>query len=288
MKVGVVGASGLIGGAVLTALEQNGHQWVGFSRSPAGRKGEWRTLQDGLSGLDAIVNLAGDSIDKRWTDENKKRFYESRVGVTEDIVAALKELPASERPGILVNASAVGYYGDQADTVLTEAADQGTGYLAELCEQWEAAAEKAKALGLRVVLGRIGVVLASQASAWQRMKPVFSIGIGGKLGSGKQYWPIVHVDDITGAILHILTQDAISGPVNLVGQTTVTNTEFTQSLGQLLSRPTIFSVPAFALKLVFGGFSDALLASYRVEADVLQKSGYSFKYPTLAKLLSAL
>lgn len=288
MKVGVVGASGLIGGAVLTALEQNGHQWVGFSRSTAGRKGEWRTLQDGLSGLDAIVNLAGDSIDKRWTDENKKRFYESRVGVTEDIVAALKELPASERPGILVNASAVGYYGDQADTVLTEAADQGTGYLAELCEQWEAAAEKAKALGLRVVLGRIGVVLASQASAWQRMKPVFSIGIGGKLGSGKQYWPIVHVDDITGAILHILTQDAISGPVNLVGQTTVTNTEFTQSLGQLLSRPTIFSVPAFALKLVFGGFGDALLASYRVEAEVLQKSGYSFKYPTLAKLLSAL
>ena len=184
MKVGIVGASGLVGSAVRAALEEGGHQWVGFSRSPEGRSGDWRKLSDGFSGLDAVVNVAGDAIDKRWTDENKKRFHQSRVGVTSDIVDLLAAMPPEERPKTLINASAVGYYGDQGEAVLTESSPQGEGYLAELCEEWEAAAVKAEDLQVRVVLGRIGVVLGKEALAWKRMKPIFPTGRRREAGIG--------------------------------------------------------------------------------------------------------
>lgn len=288
MKVGVIGASGLVGGAVLTALVEAGHTWVGFSRSPQGREGDWRSLDDGFSGLDAIVNVAGDSIDKRWTDENKKRFHQSRVGVTEDIVKHIKALPEGDRPSVFLNASAVGFYGDQADKVLTESSPQGEGYLSELCEEWEAAAVKVESEGVRVVLGRIGVVLGSEALAWKRMKPVFLLGGGGRLGTGRQYWPMVHLKDVAGGIVHALQTESIHGPLNLVSPATVTNAEFTKTLASVLSRPALIPVPAFALRLVFGGFAEALLASYRVEPSLLEESGYLFLYPDLEKLLSSL
>ena len=172
VKVGVVGASGLVGGALCSLLEKNGYQWVGFSRSPKGRSGEWRSMDEGFVGLDAVVNLAGESIATRWTEENKRRFEESRVGVTGEIVAEFRKLSEGERPQVLVNASAVGYYGDHGGDCLTEASPNGSGYLAELCERWEAAAEKAEGLGIRVVYGRIGVVLAKESEAWRRMKAV--------------------------------------------------------------------------------------------------------------------
>lgn len=288
MKVGVVGASGLVGGAVCSLLEKEGHSWVGFSRSPEGRSGEWRSLAEGFSGLDAVVNVAGDPVDKRWTDENKKRFHASRVGVTEDVVAELKKLPDSERPKVLLNASAVGYYGDQGDSILTETSPNGDGYLAELCEEWEAAAEKAQELGVRVVLGRIGVVMGAESVAWKRMKLVFAMGMGGRLGSGEQFWPVVHLDDVAGGMVHALTTESVVGPLNLVGKETGTNAEFSQSLGSVFNRPAKIPVPAFALKLAFGGFSEALLASYRVQAGVLESSGYRFKHPDLLELLRSL
>lgn len=288
MNVGIIGASGLVGGAVCSALEKAGHRWVGFSRSPEGRDGQWRTLEEGFSGLDALVNLAGESIDKRWSEENKQRFHQSRVGVTEELVAQVAAMPAEERPRVLVNASAVGYYGDQGETVLDESSPAGTGYLAELCQEWEAAAEKVSTCGVRVVFGRIGVVLGPEASAWKRMKLVFSLGGGGRIGPGSQYWPIVHLEDVAGGIVHALETETISGPLNLVGLTTVTNATFTEALARVLHRPAFLPAPAFALKLVLGGFAEALLASYRVEPEVLKKSGYSFSHPDLSELLQSL
>ena len=288
MKVGIVGASGLVGSAVRAALQEAGHHWVGFSRSPEGREGDWRSMSDGFAELDAVVNVAGDSIDKRWTDENKKRFHESRVGVTSEIVQSLAKMSPEQRPRTLINASAVGYYGDQGDAILTEASPQGEGYLAELCEEWEAAAAKAEDLQVRVVFGRIGVVLGSEADAWKKMKPIFQLGGGGKLGNGKQFWPVVHLDDIAGGIVHALETEAIKGAMNLVGTTTVRNAEFTQTLASVLNRPAVIPVPAFALKLAFGGFAQALLASHRVEAGVLEGSGYQFKHPQLPELLKSL
>ena len=288
MKVGIIGASGLVGGALQLALVEAGHSWVGFSRNPEGREGDWRTLTEGFSGLDAIINVAGDSIDKRWTDENKKRFHQSRVGVTEEIVSQISKLPEGERPSVLMNASAVGFYGDQGNEVLTERAPQGEGYLSELCEEWEAAAVKAENEGVRVVLGRIGVVLGSEALAWKRMKPVSLLGGGGRLGTGQQYWPMVHLKDVAGGILHALKTESIRGPLNLVSPVTVTNSEFTQTLASVLSRPAIIPVPAFALRIVLGGFAEALLASYRVEPSLLEQSGYTFMYSDLEALLRSL
>ena len=288
MKVGIVGASGLVGRATCSISEKAGHQWVGYSRSPAGRDGEWRSLEEGFAGIDAVINLAGDAIDKRWTDENKKRFHQSRVGVTEEIVALLARLPEKERPRVLVNASAVGYYGDQGENVLNESSPAGSGYLSELCEEWEAAATKATELGLRVVYGRIGVVLAKEAAAWKKMKPLFALGGGGRLGSGRQYWPLVHLDDVAGGIVHALKTTQISGPLNLVGPTTVTNAAFTQMLGEVLNRPAFLAVPAVALRVALGGFAEALLASYRVQPAVLEENGYQFVHSDLKELLRSL
>lgn len=288
MNVGIIGASGLVGGAVRLALEEAGHSWVGFSRKPEGRDGEWRSIEEGFAGIDAVINVAGESIAKRWTDENKKRFHESRVGVTGDLVALFAELPPDSRPKVLLNASAVGYYGDQGDRVLSEQSPQGTGYLAELCEEWEAAAIKAESLGVRVVLGRIGVVLGREAEAWTRMKLIFKLGAGGRLGKGTQYWPTVHLDDVAGGMVHAIETESLTGPVNLVGPVPVTNARFTQELASVLHRPAFFPVPPFALQLALGDFSMALLASYRVEPTVLLQSGYQFRYPELNTLLESL
>lgn len=288
MTIGVVGASGLVGTAVRAALEKHGHEWIGFSRTPKGKEGEWRSLEEGFAGVDAVVNVAGESIAKRWSDQSKKLFHQSRVGLTEFIVKSLKGMAKDERPKVLINASAVGYYGDQGASVLTEASELGKGYLADLCEEWEAVAEKAQSLGVRVVLGRIGVVLGEDSEAWKKMKMGFSLGMGGRLGDGEQFWPVVHLDDVAGGILHCLDQDYIHGPVNLVGPTTVTNAVFTDTLGAVLKRPTVLTVPAFVLKVVFGDFADALLASYRVEPTILEKSGYNFLHPDLAGLLVSL
>lgn len=281
MNVGIIGASGLVGGAVRQLLEEKGHQWVGFSRTPEGREGSWRSLDEGFAGLDAVVNVAGDPINKRWNEENKKRFYQSRVGVTERAVAEIAKLPQEERPKVLFNVSGVSCYGDKGDQILTEQSPLGIGYLSELCEQWEGAAQPVKELGVRLVIGRLGVVLGKKADAWKQMKLVFQMGGGGKLGSGKQYWPWIHLRDVAGGIVFSLENEAVAGVVNLVGPNPVTNAEFTQVLAKSLNRPAIIPVPAFGLKLVLGGFAEALLASCRVIPQALDQAGYRHQFTEL-------
>lgn len=254
---------------------------MGFSRTPEGREGSWRSLDDGFAGLDAVVNVAGDPINKRWTEENKKRFHESRVGVTERAIAEIAKLPEGERPKVLFNVSGVSCYQDQGDTVLTEESALGSGYLAELCEQWEGAAQPVKDLGVRLVIGRLGVVMGRQSDAFKQMKLVFQMGGGGKLGSGEQYWPWIHLKDVAGGIVFALENDAVDGLVNLVGPNPLKNAEFTKILAKAVNRPAIIPVPAFALKLVLGGFSQALLASCRAVPKVLEQAGYEFQFSSL-------
>jgi uncharacterized protein (TIGR01777 family) len=234
------------------------------------------------------VNVAGDAIDKRWTEENKKGFHASRVGVTDQVVAAIAALPETERPKVLVNASAVGYYGDRSDEVLDEASAAGEGYLAQLCEEWEGAAVAAEALGVRVVQGRIGVVLGKEAEAWKRMKTIFQLGGGGKLGDGQQFWPWVHLADVAGGMVHALESEELSGAMNLTGPEPLRNIEFTKKLAAALHRPAILPVPGFALRIVFGGFASALLASQRVRPGVLLESGYDFRFTELRTALEDL
>ncbi|MBK1834589.1 TIGR01777 family oxidoreductase [Roseibacillus ishigakijimensis] len=288
MKIGIVGAAGLLGKALRGKLESSHHQWVGFSRAPEGREGEWRSLDDGFGGLDGVVNVAGEAIDKRWTQKNREKFHESRIGVTERIVASLAAMAAEERPRVLLNASAVGYYGDRGEELLTEGEEAGPDYLARLCLEWEAAAREAEALEVRVVLGRIGVVLGPGAPAWERLQQVFQWGLGGRLGDGRQYWSPVHLDDVAGGMVHALETDEVVGPMNLVAPGAVTNGEMTRMLGEVMHRPTLFPVPALALKVVLGGFSSALLSSQRVEPKVLQETGYQFAYANPRALLEAL
>ena len=288
MKVGIVGASGLVGTALCELLAKEGHTWVGYSRKPKGKKGEWCSLEEGFAGLDAIVNLAGESVAQRWTEAKRAEFYRSRVDLTKSVVAGIEKLPEGERPEILFNASAVGYYGDQGTQVLIEDSPAGTGFLAELCVAWEEAACEAESLGVRVCLGRSGVVLSKKSEAWKKMRRVFGLGLGGRLGSGEQYWPVVHVDDVAGGILHALTDKEISGAVNLVGATPVTNQVFTEEVGKTLKRPTLFPAPAFGLQLILGDFSQALLDSYRVMPAELEHRGYEFRYQNLTDLLASL
>ncbi|MDP0491892.1 MAG: TIGR01777 family oxidoreductase [Verrucomicrobiota bacterium JB023] len=285
MRIGIVGASGLVGTELRALLEEMGHSWIGFSRSPEGREGEWRKLEDGFAGLDAVVNVAGESVAQRWTEENKKKFHASRVGVTRKVVDGLRSLPEGERPGVLVNASAVGYYGSRGEEELTEEKDAGDDYLARLCIEWEGAAKEAEALGVRVVCGRIGVVLGQGADAWKRMRIIFNLGAGGRLGSGKQFWPWVHIRDVVGGIAHALETGDVSGPLNLTGPNPVTNAEFTKVLGSALGRPAVLPVPPFALKIALGDFAEALLASYRVLPKKLEETGYQFRFSSLSEAL---
>jgi uncharacterized protein (TIGR01777 family) len=248
---------------------------------------EWRLWDDQpcLSELDAIVNLAGEGIDKRWTDANKSRFRESRVGVTDVIVRGVKR--AESGPKVFLNGTAVGIYGDRGDELLNEGAVAGEGYLAELCEDWERAADPAVVLGVRVLKWRTGVVLGRGGAAWDKMRFAFSLGLGGRLGGGHQWMPWIHVEDLVGGMLHMIGTE-FSGPVNAVAPNAERNSEFTRKLAKALHRPAIMHAPGWALRLGLGGFADALLASQRAVPEVLLKEGYRFRFPTLDEALSEL
>lgn len=285
-KVGIIGASGWIGRHLAAALSERGDHVVGFSRREnSSQNHEWRVWNGSgeidLAGIDAVINLAGEAIDQRWTDAKKEAFYKSRVTLTEDLVASMNHHKVPQ----LLNASAIGFYGNQGDTKLSESAPLGSGYLAELTSQWERATEGAEA---KVSLLRTGVVLGKDGRAWKKMAPPFKLGFGGKLGSGKQWMPWIHLADEIGATLHCLDQE-IEGPVNLVAPVSCTNAEFTKALGSALNRPTVFAAPAFALKLALGDFAkEGLLASVRVVPEVLEKTGYQFKYETIEEAVAEL
>ncbi len=285
--VGVIGASGWLGHPLCQALVGHGWRVIGFSRS-AQEDGpvQWRVWSGegsiDLSGLDAVINLAGESIDQRWTKTRKLAFRKSRV----DLSGELSQSIAQSEVKVLLNASAIGIYGDRGDEELPEEAPVGEGYLAGLCRDWEAAVEVPDKV--RVVFLRTGVVLGNGGGAWGRMKPIFNLGIGGRLGKGGQWMPWIHLRDEVRAIVHCLEND-LAGPVNLVAPGVVTNREFTRAVGRVMKRPTIFPAPAFALKLLLGDFAEeGLLASTRVVPRVLEETGFSFRHPTIEGALADL
>ncbi|MFQ5915907.1 MAG: TIGR01777 family oxidoreductase, partial [Nitrospinota bacterium] len=231
--------------------------------------------------MDAAVHLSGENIGEgRWTAAKKAAIRDSRVKSTRLLAETLARL--EQPPRVFVCASAVGYYGDRGEEVLREESPLGSGFLPDLSLEWESAAEPAVQKGIRVVHLRNGIVLSPKGGALAKMLPPFKLGLGGKLGSGRQYVSWISLDDMVGVIRHALERESLSGPVNAVAPNPVTNAEFTQTLGRVLSRPTVFQVPAFTLRLAFGEMADAaLLASARVEPARLLASGYSFRHPEL-------
>jgi len=281
-RIGIIGASGWIGRHLTTALEKKGHTVIGFSRSAREGWRQWDTCSvPDLSGLDAVINLAGEAVDQRWTDSNKKAFRESRVNLTNFLVEGI----AGTEVKVLLNASGVGFYGSCGDEILTEKTPAGSGYLAQLCVDWEDAAAQAPC---RSVFLRTGVALGEGSRAWKKLKAVFSLGVGGRLGDGCQWMPWIHLADELGAIIHCL-ENEISGPINLAAPECVTNQEFTKILAKALKRPALFPAPAFALRLALGEFADeGLLASLRVKPELLLESGYQFQFPDLAVAIADL
>lgn len=288
-KAAIVGASGFIGSGLVSLFSDEGWTVIGVSRRPrpaSGAISAWTTLdQLDVAKMDAIVNLSGEPVDQRWTESTKRKFHASRVGITNQLVSAIEACPVGDRPDVLVNASAVGFYGDRGDEVLEEHAPHGSGYLAELCVEWERAAMKASELGVRVVMPRIGIVLGRDGAAFKKLLMVFRLGIGGRLGSGRQWMPWVHVKDIRSSILHMVMHESFSGPFNATAPHPETNREFTAKFAKALHRPAIFPVPGFALKLGLGGFGGALLAGQRTQTTALEAAGYRFHFPRLEDAL---
>ncbi|MBP2473827.1 uncharacterized protein (TIGR01777 family) [Crossiella equi] len=293
MRVVVAGSSGLIGSALVSELRENGHEVVRLVRRAPSARDERRwdpssgAFQDGaLDGAEAVVNLGGVGIgDKRWTEERKRELLSSRTGPTR----VLAEAVARHRIPLLVNGSAVGYYGDTGAREVDETAESGEGFLAELCRRWEAATEPAERHGARVVRVRTGLVLSRHGGLLGRLRPLFSFLLGGRLGSGAQYMPWISLDDEVGAIRFALEHSQVSGPVNLTGPAPATNAEFTRELGEALGRPAPWVVPEFALKLVLGGETaqEMALIGQRAVPGVLRRHGYAFQHPTLALALAA-
>ncbi len=284
-RVLISGASGLLGSPIAASLSSN-HEIVRLVRKPAGGPGEipWepgKALDPGLvSGFDAVIHLAGESIVGRWTAAKKTRIRDSRVLGTTTLADALAR--TSRKPRVVLSASAIGYYGDRGDEILSEDRPCGAGFLAETSHAWEEATEPARQADIRVFLLRIGVVLAQQGGALDKMLLPFKLGLGGRIGSGRQWWSWIHLADIVGAVQHILKADSLRGPVNVVAPNPVTNSEFTRALAQVLRRPAFLPVPAFAARLALGEMADAaLLASQRVEPAKLTASGYTFRFPEL-------
>ena len=287
MKILVSGSSGLIGSALVPLLSARGHSITRLVRmDPQPGQIHWDpergTIEAArLEGFDAVVHLAGQNIAAgRWTPEQKARIRVSRAKGTRILAEALAALPAP--PQVLICASAIGYYGNRGDEVLQEESPAGSGFLPEVCQAWEAAAAPARKMGIRVINLRTGVVLSAAGGALAKMLPAFKMGIGGVVGNGRQYMSWIALNDVVGAIVHALSNPALDGPVNAVAPHPLTNREFTVTLGRVLSRPTLFPLPAFAVRLAFGEMADELLlASQRVEPAKLASSGYKFQFPEL-------
>ncbi|MDE0027944.1 MAG: TIGR01777 family oxidoreductase [Deltaproteobacteria bacterium] len=287
MKILVTGATGLVGGALVPLLAGGGHEVVRLGRS-APEAGDVRWDPEGglldagaLEGVDGVVHLAGENIATgRWTAEKKRRIRESRVRGTRLLAETLAGL--ERRPRVLVSASAIGFYGDRGDEELTEASPVGAGFLPDVCREWESATEAAQGKGIRVVHARLGVVLSTGGGALAKMLTPFKLGAGGIIGNGRQYMSWITLDDTVAALAHLLATDSVDGPVNMVAPGTVTNHEFTKTLGRVLRRPTLFPMPGFAARLAFGEMADVLLlASTRVKPAGLTAAGYAYRHGSL-------
>lgn len=298
MKALVTGATGLVGRALLGRLERP----VVLTRDVNDAKRRlgsdvsvwpWQPTAEpapakAFEGVDAVFHLAGESVaEGRWTSDKKRRIKDSRVFGTRNLVRTLTELPA--RPSVLVCASGVNFYGhgERGDTELGEAAPRGEGFLAEVCEAWESEARAAERVGVRVVMARLGIVLAPRGGALARMLPPFRLGVGAKLADGRQWMSWIHLDDVLGLLLHAAHDGRVRGPMNVVSPEPVTNADFTRELAQALGRPAVLSVPRLALKLALGELSQALLGSMRVLPGVALETTYTFAYPRLGPALVA-
>lgn len=286
----ISGASGPIGKAVSAFLREQGHTVVNLVRRPAAAKEiRWDPAQpiapESVSGFDAVIHLAGESIVGRWTAGKKQRIVDSRRLGTRHLAEALAKAP--QRPRVFLSASAVGYYGSRGDEVLTETSSAGNDFLATVCREWEAATQPASDAGIRTVNLRIGLLLSRDGGALPRMLLPFRMGLGGRIGDGRQWWSWIDIDDLVGAIHHIINTDSLHGPVNLVAPTPVINAEFTRVLAEALHRPALFPMPAFAARLTFGEMADGLLlASQRVQPSKLLTSGYKFQHADLRSALT--
>jgi uncharacterized protein (TIGR01777 family) len=288
MKILISGSHGLVGTALIKSLEADRHDIFRLVRhyphSPS--EIEWSPDRYSIAlslieGFDAVVHLAGESIaEGRWTDEKKKRIRESRVKGTRLLGDALANL--TQQPKVMISASAIGYYGDRGDETLTEASSPGDDFLSDVCVEWEKATDLAKEKGIRTVNSRFGIILDKDGGALKKMLPPFKMGIGGRIGDGKQWMSWIALDDVVGAIKFALTNETVDGPVNFVAPNPVRNAEFTKTLGRVLSRPTIFPIPAFGVRLAFGEMADALLlSSQKAEPARLEAVGYEFQYANL-------
>ena len=299
----VSGASGPIGSALLPSLKSCGAQVARLTRANDSHAStnqrppsdEERILwdptrpisPDAVSGFDAVIHLAGESIIGRWTPAKKAKIRESRVAGTENLAQALTQ--AKQKPEVFICSSAIGYYGSRGDELLKEESSSGTGFLSEVCREWEAATHVAASAGIRTVQMRTGMVLSPKGGALEKMLLPFKLGVGGKVGDGHQWMSWIDVQDMVGAIHHILKTDLLHGPVNMVAPRPVTNIEFTRTLAGVLSRPAVFPLPAFAVVLAFGEMGEAiLLGSQRVEPTKLIMSGYPFRFRELRASLEAI
>src|SRR6478672_1468421 len=288
MKVLVTGASGLIGTALRKSFAAKGWEMLSATRHQPKSESEvqW-SIEDGftdlskLEGVDAVVHLAGESVNGlRWTDEKKKAIRDSRVLGTRNLVAALGKL--KDRPKVLVSSSAIGFYGERGDEEITESSASGVGFLADVSKEWESEARRAEDAGIRTVLLRTGIVLSKDGGALGTMLLPFKLGLGGVVGSGKQWMSWITLDDQVAVINYVIENENIRGAVNSVSPNPVTNEEFTKTLGDVLYRPTFIPLPEFAVSMVFGEMGDALLlASTKVVPKRLEDAGFEFKYPQL-------
>ena len=298
MHIAVSGSHGLVGSALLPRLQNAGQKVTRIVRGSAAEDEiswnptEGRFEPSALQGVDAAVHLAGENIASgRWTAEKKRRIRASRVDGTRLVCEAIASLETP--PKTLVSASAVGFYGDRGDALLDESAVPGSGFLADVARDWEAATEPAAAAGIRVVLLRFGVILSAQGGALAAMLRPFRLGVGGVVGSGRQFMSWVAIEDVARAIEfaldHTLADESLCGPVSVVAPNPVTNREFTKTLGRVLSRPTVVPLPAFAARLALGEMADELLlSSIRAEPKKLIESGFSFRYSELEPALRSL
>ncbi|MGB5265616.1 MAG: TIGR01777 family oxidoreductase [Polyangiales bacterium] len=295
-KIAVTGASGMVGSELVPTLERNGYEVLRLVRRVPRADGEVRWDPDagtidheGLRGVTGVIHLAGDNVASgRWTEAKKARIRGSRVLGTALLARALAEL--SPKPRVLVSASAIGYYGVRGNEVLDETASQGSGFLASVCGQWEAAAEPAREAGIRVVHPRIGIVLAAQGGALAKMKMPFLFGVGGRIGDGSQYMSWITLEDLVSALVFVLEHDAVRGPINCVSPTPVTNADFTSALGHVLKRPTALPVPKFALRLGAGAemANEMLIGGARVVPAALHAHGFRWEHTSIEPALDSL
>jgi uncharacterized protein (TIGR01777 family) len=290
-RILVSGVSGPIGAALLPALRGGDRKIVRLVRATVTGDDQisWNPLRpppaESLAGFDAVIHLAGETIVGRWTTAKKARIRESRVQGTRGLAEALAK--ASPRPRVFLCASAIGYYGNRSDEVLREDSAAGNDFLARVCQEWEDAAQPARDAGIRTVNTRFGLILSRDGGALPKMLPPFRLGLGGRIGNGRQWWSWIHVSDVIGTLLHALDADNLNGPVNVVAPNPVTNSEFTKTLAGVLHRPAIFPMPALAARLAFGEMADGLLlSSQRVEPAKLLASQYKFQFTRIGEALA--